>query len=186
MSQQVATIGIKETTILTQRLIKRRSHCHSDQVPQRQTCDATAKKCAYTLKALVFPLKPVAFLFSEAPKDDFHPKYIETSFQVTQRAFRYLKMHSKQRYKICILVSVRLYLGNLSIFEIKRALVLFSRTFQPAIKSFTKVRIFLIPLSIAFSFPNILCCLYLRKTKLNLGSEMGKIKLQKIIGNLLR
>ena len=54
-----------------------------------------------------------------------------------------------------------------------------------AILSFTKVRIFLIPLSIAFSNPKILGFLFLWKKKLNPGSEMQKIKLQEMVGNLL-
>ena len=85
-------------------------------------------------------------------------------------------------------VSVRSYQGNLSLFEITRALVfIFSRQFQLQLhcKSFTKGRIFLIPLCIAFSIPNISGFLFLRKKKLNLVSEMGRIKLQKIVGNLL-
>ena len=32
----------------------------------------------------------------------FPPKYIENTFQAIQSAFRYLEMHSKRRYKICI------------------------------------------------------------------------------------
>ena len=42
-------------------------------------------------------------------------------------------------------------------------------------------RIFLIPLSIAFLNPKILGFLFLR----NLGGKMPKIKLHKIVGNLL-
>ena len=85
-------------------------------------------------------------------------------------------------------VSFRSYYGNLSLFEITGALVfIFSRQFQLQLhcKSFTKGRIFLIPLCIAFSIPNISGFLFLRKKKLNLGSEMGRIKLQTIVGNLL-
>ena len=85
-------------------------------------------------------------------------------------------------------VSFRTYQGNLSLFEITGALVfIFSRQFQLQLhcKSFTKGRIFLIPLCIAFSIPNISGFLFLRKKELNLGSEMGRIKLQKILGNLL-
>ena len=86
-------------------------------------------------------------------------------------------------------VSVRSYQGNLSLFEITRALLfVFSRQFQLQLhcKSFTNGRIFLIPLCIAFSIPNISGFLFLRKKSLIwLASEMGKIKLQKIIGNLL-
>ena len=50
-----------------------------------------------------------------------------------------------------------------------------------------KVRIFLIPLCIAFSVPEILGFLFLRKIAyFNLGSERGKIKLKKkIVRNLL-
>ena len=85
-------------------------------------------------------------------------------------------------------VSFRSYQGNLSLFEITGTLVfIFSRQFQLQLhcKSFTKGRIFLIPLCIAFSIPNISGFLFLRKKKLNLGSEMGRIKLQTIVGNLL-
>ena len=53
--------------------------------------------------------------------------------------------------------------------------------------SFSKVTIFQIPLSITFSNPKILgSFFYPKKNQLNLGtSEMQKIKLEKIIGNLL-
>ena len=87
-------------------------------------------------------------------------------------------MHSKRRYKICVR-------SDLSLFEITRQgfRVIFPKMLA-AIKSFWKVRIFLIPLCIAFSIPNISSFFFYEK-KLNLGSDMGKIKLQKIIGNLL-
>ena len=51
----------------------------------------------------------------------------------------------------------------LSLFEMKRASVLFSRKILTAIYSFTKERIFLIPLCIAFSIPKILGFRSLRK-----------------------
>ena len=47
------------------------------------------------------------------------------------------------------------------------------------------VRSFLIPLPITFLNPKILGFLFLRKISYSLGSEMWKIKLQKIVGNLL-
>ena len=47
------------------------------------------------------------------------------------------------------------------------------------------MRIVLIPISIAFSNQKILCFLFLGKL-LNLGSEMRKIKLQKIVGEFIR
>ena len=53
-----------------------------------------------------------------------------------------------------------------------------------AIKSFTKGRIFLIPLCITFSEHLGFLFLHVKK-KLNLVSEMGKNRVQKIIGNLL-
>ena len=52
-------------------------------------------------------------------------------------------------------LSVRSSLGILSLFEIKRTSVLFPGNFSCYLK-FTKVRIFLIPLYIAFSVPKIL------------------------------
>ena len=55
----------------------------------------------------------------------FPPKRIEKSSQVIQSPFRSLEMHSKRRYKICICSSQ----GNLGLFEITRASVLFSRKF---------------------------------------------------------
>ena len=55
-----------------------------------------------------------------------------------------------------------------------------------AILSFTKVRIFLIPLSIAFSNPQNCRFPFSVKKKLHPRSEIQKIKLQKMVGNSLK
>ena len=60
-------------------------------------------------------------------------------------------------------VSVRSSQGNLNLFEITQGLsIIFPKIFD-AILGFTKVRIFLIPVSIAFSNPKILDSLFLRR-----------------------
>ena len=75
----------------------------------------------------------------------------------------------------CILPSQ----DNFSLFEIIRASALFSRKIQFPIESFRKVRI----LSY-FRFRKFQDS-FLYEKQLNLGSEMEKIKLQKIVRNLL-
>ena len=47
-------------------------------------------------------------------KRRFPPKYIENTFQAIQGPFRYLEMHSKRRYKICIFSVI---LGELQSFR---------------------------------------------------------------------
>ena len=79
-------------------------------------------------------------------------------------------------------VSVRSSKDNLSLFETTRASYYFPENLD-AILSFTKVRIFLIPLLIAFLNPSQVSFFYEKQA--NLGTEMRKIKLQKILGNLL-
>jgi len=91
-------------------------------------------------------------------------------------------MHSKRRYKICVRSVI---LGKLESFRNYKGFTVIFPNILAAIKSFTKGRIFLIPLCIAFSFPNILGFLFLRKKTLKLVSEMGKNRVQKIVGNLL-
>ena len=78
--------------------------------------------CACTLKAFVFLIKPVAFLFSGAPNDGFRPNYIKTSSWAIQGTFRYLEMYSKQRYKICFLSVI---LGKLESFRNYRGFSLY-------------------------------------------------------------
>ena len=90
-----------------------------------------------------------------------------------QSTFRSLEMFSKWRLK------------HFYLFGHPRANEsLFSPTFKLQFKVFTKVRIFLIPFCIAFSVPKILGFRSLRKIGQS-GCEIGKIKLQKIVGNLL-
>ena len=52
----------------------------------------------------------------------FPSKYVENTFQAIQSTFRSLEMHSKQHYKSLTVWSSQ---GNLSLFEITRASVLF-------------------------------------------------------------
>ena len=51
---------------------------------------------------------------------------LKTFFEAIQSTFRPLQMHSKRRYKIC---TCSVILENLSLFQIARASVLFSRKF---------------------------------------------------------
>ena len=80
----------------------------------------------------------------------------------TQRwsTFRSLEMHSKRRYKICISSVV---LGQLESFRNNKDFRIIFPKILDAILSFTKVRIFLIPLLIAFLNPKILGFLFLLK-----------------------
>ena len=88
-------------------------------------------------------------------------------------------MNSKWRYKICICSVI---LGELESFRnYKGVSVIFSKILD-TILSFTKVRILLIPLSIAFSNPTVLGFLFLQKKKKkqpNLGTEMRKMNFRK-------
>ena len=75
-------------------------------------------------------------------------------------SFRSLEMHSKRRYKICI---CSVMLGKPEVFRNYEG---FSVTFPKIVGAmvlFTKVRIFLIPLSIQFLNPKILGFLFIRK-----------------------
>ena len=110
------------------------------------------------------------------------PPCIENTFQAIQSTFRSLEIHFKRRYKICICSVV---LGQLESFRNYEGLRIIFPKILDAILSFTKVRIFLIPPSIACLNPKILGFLFLRKKKANLGTEMRKIIIQKILGNLL-
>ena len=91
-------------------------------------------------------------------------------------------MYSKRRYKICICSvilgereSSRNYQGFSSIFP----------KVLDAIEHIEKERIFLIPLCITILSPKILRFLFSRKKKPNPRDDLWKIKLQKIVGNLL-
>ena len=74
----------------------------------------------------------------------FPPKY---TFQAIQSIFRSQEMHSKRRYKICIFSVI---LGELESFRNCRGFSLILPKILDAIQRFTKVRIFLMPLSITF------------------------------------
>ena len=71
-----------------------------------------------------------------------------------------MEMHSKRRYKIRICSVV---LGQLESFRNYKSFSIIFPKILDAILSFTKVRIFQIPLSIAFLNPNILGFFFLRK-----------------------
>ena len=81
-------------------------------------------------------------LFAGGTQRWFPPKYIDKPFQTIHSTFRSLEMHSKRHYNNCI-CSVMLK-GNLRLFEITRASVLFFPKIFGAIARFTKVRIFLL------------------------------------------
>ena len=85
--------------------------------------------------------------------------------------------------KIC--VSFRSSCGNLSLFEITRASVLFFRKFQRQFNALTEMRIFLIPLSIIFSNPKVLGFLFSTKNSLTQEVKCEKINFKKTVGNLL-
>ena len=70
-------------------------------------------------------------------------------------------MHSKRRYKICIWPVI---LGELEAFRIYNVFSdIFPKILHAVEQRFTKVRIFLIPLSITFLNPKILGFVFLRK-----------------------
>ena len=69
-------------------------------------------------------------------------------------------MYSKQRYKICICSVI---LGELEAFRNYKGFSVISTKILDAVERFTKVRIFLVLLSISFLNPKILGFLFLRK-----------------------
>ena len=91
----------------------------------------------------------------------FPPKCIENTFQAIQSTFSSLEMHSKWCYKICICSVV---LRQLESFRNYKGLRIIFPKILDAILSFTKVRIFLIPPSIACLGPKILGFLFQRNT----------------------
>ena len=114
---------------------------------------------------------------SGVPNDGF---FLNTTliFLAIQSIFRSLEMNSKwRRYKTGISLVI---LGETGVTfrNYKCRSIIFSKILE-VILSFTKVRIFLIPLSIAFSKPKMLGFLFLRKTLkkiANLGTEMRKFE----------
>ena len=78
-------------------------------------------------------------------------------------------------------VSARSPLGNLNLFEITRASVLFSRKFQMQFNVLRKWEFFWFLSPSHFWIRNF----FLHEKYSNLGSEMWKVKLHKILGNLL-
>ena len=78
----------------------------------------------------------------------------------SEPGLRSLEMHSKRRYKICICSVI---LGQLESFRNYKGFSIIFPKIVDVILSFAKMRIFLIFLSVAFSNPNILGFLFLRK-----------------------
>ena len=69
-------------------------------------------------------------------------------------------MHSKRRYKICICSVIP---GEPEAFRNYKVFSVIFQKILDAMKRFTKVEMFLIPLSISFLNPKILGYLFLRK-----------------------
>ena len=111
------------------------------------------------IEDITWPSKDTEFLRGTQGK--FPPKCIENTFQAIQSTFSSLEMHFKRCYKICICSVV---LGQLESFRNYKGLRIIFPKILDAILSFTKVRVFLIPPSIACLDPKILGFLFLRKT----------------------
>ena len=110
------------------------------------------------------------------------PKCIETLFRLFRSTFRSLEMHSKRRYKIC---TCSVILGELEPFRNYKGFnIIFSKNLEAIYainerKNFSDSSLNHIFESENFRFP------FLYKRWPNLGSEMWKIKIQKVKGNLL-
>ena len=114
-------------------------------------------------------------VISRGTQRRFPPKCFENTFQAIQIQKCILSGAKK-------FIPVRSSQGNLSLFEITRASVLFSRKFQLQFyegDSFSDSSAHRIFDSENVRFP------FSTKNSLTLQSEMGKIELQKIVGNLL-
>ena len=84
----------------------------------------------------------------------------------SEPGLRSLEMHSKRRYKICICSVI---LGQLESFRNYKGFGIIFPKILDAILSFTRRRIFLILLSVAFSNPKILGFFFSTKNSLNWG-----------------
>ena len=91
-------------------------------------------------------------------------------------------MHSKRRYKIC---TCSVILGQLESFRNYKGFSIILPRFLDAIQRIIKVRIFLILVSTTFLNPKVLGILFCTKNSLTWAVKCKKIKLQKIVGNLL-
>ena len=114
-------------------------------------------------------------VISRGTQRRFPPKCFENTFQAIQIQKCILSGAKK-------FIPVRSSQGNLSLFEITRASVSFSRKFQLQFyegDSFSDSSAHRIFDSENVRFP------FSTKNSLTLQSEMGKIELQKIVGNLL-
>ena len=112
---------------------------------------------------------------SGAPNDDFLLNTLKTFFQAIQSSFRFLEIHSKRRYKLCIRSII---LGHFESFRnFKGFSIIFPKVLD-AVYRFTKVGIFLIPTSITFLSPKILYFLFLRKNSITTGVKCEKLGLE--------
>ena len=111
-----------------------------------------------------------------APNDGFLLKALKTLFRLSRvlSALQKNFKHSKRCYKICVCSVV---LGQLESFRNYNGLRIIFPKILDAILSFTKVRIFLIPLSIACLGPKILGFLFQRnRSKLDHHVPLREIR----------
>ena len=102
----------------------------------------------------------------------FPPKYVKNIFQAIQSSFRFLEIHSKGRYKLCIRSII---LGHFESFRNFKGFIIIFQKVLDAVYRLTKVRIFLIPTSITFLSPKILDFLFLRKNSITWGVKCEKV-----------
>ena len=93
----------------------------------------------------------------------FPPKFIGNTFQAIQSAFRYLEMHSKRRYKICICSVI---LGELESFRNYKGLSIIFPKILDEFWPITKVKHFLILNVTTVLNPKILGSLFSEKNSL--------------------
>ena len=127
------------------------------------------------------------FLASRAPKDGFFLNTLKTLFRLSRVLLRAVEIYFKWRYKICICSVI---LGqpesfrNYDLWKNYKGLSIIFPKILDAIWRITKVRHFLITLSILFLNPKIVGFLFSHKNSLTWEVSV-KIKLQKIVGDLL-
>ena len=99
--------------------------------------------------------RQVLAAFYRSTQPWFPVNALKSLHRVILNTFGSLEMHSKRRYKICT-CSLSSTSGNLRLFETRAVLLSQFPKILDAIARFTKVRIFLFPLTIIFLNPKIL------------------------------
>ena len=113
---------------------------------------------------------PLLLISSGAPNNGFLQNTLKTLFSLSRVLLDLQKRIISGATKFA---SVRSSKGNLSLFEIARALVLSFQKFQVQFNVLRTLEFFLIPFSITFQNPKILGFLFLRKQKqCNLDSKI--------------